>query len=272
MSHHVAERSRLSVLDFQARKRAHEKISMLTCYDYSSAQVLNETEVDTLLVGDSLAMVVHGFDSTVHATVDLMALHVAAVARGAPDKFIVGDMPFLAARKGLKDALDGVQQLMQAGAHSVKIEGEKGQLELMAHIVDSGVPVMGHLGLTPQSVHGLGGHRVKGKDQSQARELVDASIRLADAGCFALVLECVPATLAAEITRSIDIPTIGIGAGPHTDGQVLVLQDMLGMNPGFKPKFLKHYADGHRMMSEAVDRFDAEIRHGCFPTSRESYR
>jgi 3-methyl-2-oxobutanoate hydroxymethyltransferase len=283
MSHHPAEstssigdtptkKKRLSVLDFQARKLESQKISMVTCYDYTSAQVLNQTNVDTLLVGDSLAMVMHGFDSTVHATVDLMALHVAAVARGAPDKFIIGDMPFLAARKGLKDAMDAVQQLMQAGAHAVKIEGEKGQVELMGHIVDSGVPVMGHLGLTPQSVHGLGGHKVQGKAEADARALVDSAKRLADAGCFAIVLECVPTPLAREITRTIDVPTIGIGAGPHTDGQVLVLQDMLGMNPHFKPKFLKHYANANSMMTDAVNRFDAEIRHGCFPTARESYR
>lgn len=272
MSHHTAQTRRLSVLDFPARKAAREKISMVTCYDYTSAQVLNETDVDTLLVGDSLAMVMHGFDSTVHATIELMALHVAAVARGAPDKFIIGDLPFLAARKGLKEAMDGVQQLMQAGAHSVKIEGEKGQIDLMSHIVESGVPVMGHLGLTPQSVHGLGGHKVQGKAEADARELRDASRRLEDAGCFALVLECVPRELAREITQDLSIPTIGIGAGPHTDGQVLVLQDMLGMNPGFKPKFLKHYADGHEMFTEAVNRFDAEVRHGCFPTAQESYK
>ena len=272
MSHHTPESKRLSVLDFQSRKASREKISMVTCYDFTSAQVLNRTVVDTLLVGDSLAMVMHGFDSTVHATVELMALHVAAVARGAPNKFIVGDMPFLAARKGMKEAMEAVQALIQAGAHSVKIEGEKGQRDLMAHIVDSGVPVMGHLGLTPQSVHGLGGHRVQGKAKDDARKLVESAKQLADAGCFALVLECVPTLLAQEITCSIHIPTIGIGAGPHTDGQVLVLQDMLGMNPDFKPRFLKHYANGYAMVSDAVDRFDAEIRGGCFPSARESYR
>ena len=272
MSHHAQEAKRLSILDFPARKAAREKISMVTCYDYTSAQTLNDTDVDTLLVGDSLAMVMHGFDSTVHATLELMALHISAVARGAPNKFIIGDMPFLAARKGLKEAMDGVQQLMQAGAHSVKIEGEKGQVELMAHIVDSGVPVMGHLGLTPQSVHGLGGHKVQGKAAEEARALLDASRRLEDAGCFALVLECVPTPLAREITQAISIPTIGIGAGPHTDGQVLVLQDMLGMNPHFKPKFLKHFANGYEVVTSAVNRFDAEIRHGCFPTAKESYR
>lgn len=262
----------LSVLDFRARKASGGKISMVTCYDYTSARVLNQTDVDSLLVGDSLAMVMHGYDSTVHATVELMALHVAAVARGAPGKFIVGDMPFLAARKGLKDAMDGVQALMQAGAHAVKIEGEKGQAELMAHIVDSGVPVMGHLGLTPQSVHGLGGHRVQGKADTEAKALLESALRLEDAGCFALVLECVPAPLAAEITARTGIPTIGIGAGPGTDGQVLVLQDMLGMTPDFKPKFLKHFADGHAMVTGAVNRFHAEVGHGCFPSARESYR
>jgi 3-methyl-2-oxobutanoate hydroxymethyltransferase len=272
MSHHPAESRRMSVLDFEKRKLAKEKISMVTCYDYTSAQVLNETDVDTLLVGDSLAMVMHGFDSTVHATVDLMALHVAAVARGAPNKFIVGDMPFLAARKGVKETMDAVQQLMQAGAHSVKIEGERGQVELMAHIVDSGVPVMGHIGLTPQSVHGLGGHKVQGKAEEDARALVESARRLEDAGCFALVLECVPTNLAREITHSVRMPTIGIGAGPHTNGQVLVLQDMLGMNPHFKPKFLKHYANGHAVVTDAVNRFDAEVRRGCFPTAKESYR
>jgi 3-methyl-2-oxobutanoate hydroxymethyltransferase len=272
MSHHPSQSPRLTTLDIRARKANGEKISMVTCYDYTSAQILNATDIDTLLVGDSLAMVMHGFDSTVHADVDLMSLHIAAVARGAPDKFIVGDMPFLAARKGMAATMDAVQQLMQAGAQSIKIEGEKGQLELMAHIVESGVPVMGHLGLTPQSVHGLGGHRVQGKSEEDARALLCSARNLADAGCFALVLECVPVDLAREITRSIDIPTIGIGAGPYTDGQVLVLQDLLGMNPSFKPKFLKHYADGHGIVTDAVNRFDSEVRHGCFPALKESYR
>ncbi|MDA1077333.1 MAG: 3-methyl-2-oxobutanoate hydroxymethyltransferase, partial [Proteobacteria bacterium] len=158
----------LNVLDFKNRKSTSDKISMITCYDYWSAQVLNKTDIDCLLVGDSLAMVMHGFKSTVHATVDLMALHIQAVARGAPDKFIVGDMPFLAARKGLAQGMEAVGQLMQAGCNSVKIEGAAGQLDLMAHIVESGVPVMGHLGLTPQSVEAFGGHRVQGKTEGDA--------------------------------------------------------------------------------------------------------
>jgi 3-methyl-2-oxobutanoate hydroxymethyltransferase len=261
----------MNVLDFQTRKRDHEKISMVTCYDYWSAQILERTDIDCLLVGDSLAMVMHGYDSTVYADVDLMALHIKAVARGAPGKFIVGDMPFLATRKGLEPTMDAVQTLMQAGANAVKIEGEAGQAELIAHVVESGVPVMAHLGLTPQSVHGFGGHKVQGRSDAAAEELLASARAVADAGCFALVLECVPAKLAACISRSIDIPTIGIGAGPETDGQVLVLHDMLGMNPDFKPKFLRHYASGFDVVSDAVNRFHQETRHGCFPSRSESY-
>lgn len=263
--------SSMTVLDFQTRKLERRKISMVTCYDFWSAQILDRSDIDCLLVGDSLAMVVHGYDSTVHADVDLMALHIRAVARGAPNKFIVGDMPFLATRKGLGATMDAVQTLMQAGANSVKVEGEAGQADLIAHIVESGVPVMGHLGLTPQSVHGLGGHKVQGRNDEAATALLASAQRLAEAGCFALVLECVPSRVAAKISRSIDIPTIGIGAGPETDGQVLVLQDMLGMNPDFKPKFLRHYGNGRDFVSDAVNRFHSEVQHGCFPTRRESY-
>lgn len=261
----------MTVLDFRARKCAKQKISMVTCYDFWSAQLLNRTQVDCLLVGDSLAMVMHGYDSTVHADVDLMALHIRAVARGAPDKFIVGDMPFLSVRKGLTPAMDAVQALMQAGANAVKIEGEAGQLDIIAHIVESGVPVMGHLGLTPQAVHGFGGHRVQGRDAEAGRALAASARRLAEAGCFAVVLECVPAPLARCISETVGIPTIGIGAGPYTDGQVLVLQDLLGTNPDFKPKFLRRYADGFSTISDAVNRFHDDTQSGCFPSRQESY-
>jgi 3-methyl-2-oxobutanoate hydroxymethyltransferase len=261
----------LTVLDFAARKGTDRKISMVTCYDYWSAAVLNRSEVDCLLVGDSLAMVMHGFDSTVHADVDLMALHTRAVARGAPDKFIVADMPFLSVRKGLEPAMDAVQALIQAGASAIKIEGERGQLDLIQHIVESGVPVMGHLGLTPQAVLGLGGHRVQGRDEQAAKALVESARRLAEAGCFAVVLECVPAKLADCVTRAIPATTIGIGAGPQTDGQVLVLQDLLGTNPDFQPRFLRRYADGFGVVCDAVNRFHDEVQRGEFPTRQESY-
>ncbi|MEQ8486839.1 MAG: 3-methyl-2-oxobutanoate hydroxymethyltransferase [Pseudomonadales bacterium] len=261
----------LNVLDFAAMKGTDRKISMVTCYDHWSARLLNQSDVDCLLVGDSLAMVMHGYDSTVYADIDMMALHTRAVARGAPDKFVVSDMPFLSMRKGLERAMDAVQTLMQSGAHAVKVEGAAGQLDLIAHIVESGVPVMGHLGLTPQAVHGIGGHRVQGRDEAAARELADDARRLADAGCFALVLECVPARLADCVSRGIAIPTIGIGAGARTDGQVLVLQDLLGTDPGFKPKFLRHYADGFNVVRDAVNRYHADVQHGAFPAREESY-
>ena len=258
--------------DFHRRKVAAEKISMVTCYDYWSAQLLNESDMDTLLVGDSLAMVMHGFNSTVHATVPMMAMHIAAVRRGAPDKFIVGDMPFLAARRERGEVLDAVCELMQAGSNAIKIEGAAGQLDTIAHVVESGVPVMGHLGLTPQSVEGLGGHKVQGRTKSDAEKIYRGAVSLQEAGCFAMVLECVPQHLGRQITQSLDIPTIGIGAGSYTDGQVLVLQDMLGMQPNFKPKFLRHYLDGHRQLSDAVNAFHHDVGEGAFPNCEEVYQ
>ena len=182
----------MNTLDFAKRKAADDPIAMVTCYDYWSARVLSRTDVDCLLVGDSLAMVMHGFDSTVHATIDMMALHAAAVRRGAPGAYIVGDMPFLTMRRGQGCAMKAVQTLMCAGVNAVKVEGEAGQADLIAHIVESGVPVMGHLGLTPQSVHAFGSHRIQGRNASQAAQILDSAKRLQQAGCFALVLECTP--------------------------------------------------------------------------------
>ncbi len=261
----------MNVLDFAKRKCRGEKISMVTCYDFWSARILNDSDVDTLLVGDSLAMVMHGYDSTVHATVEMMATHVAAVRRGAPDKFVVGDMPFLSVRKGLGPAMDAVTALMQAGSNCVKIEGADGQLDIMAHIVESGVPVMGHLGLTPQSVEAFGGHKVQGRNEGDAAKILQAAKALQEAGCFALVLECVPAELGRMVTEQLKIPTIGIGAGAATDGQVLVLQDMLGMDGGFKPKFLRHYAAGEQTIAAAVNAYHADVVSGAFPGSSEMY-
>lgn len=261
----------LTVPEFSRRKRAGEKISMVTCYDFWSARILNETQIDTILVGDSLAMVMHGFDSTVHATVEMMSTHVAAVRRGAKDKFIIGDMPFLSVRRGLEPAMDAVSALMQAGSNCVKIEGAEGQLDIMAHIVESGVPVMGHLGLTPQSVEAFGGHKVQGRNEGAAGRILDQARALEQAGCFALVLECVPAALGKLITEQLTIPTIGIGAGVHTDGQVLVMQDMLGMDDQFKPKFLRHYMSGKQDISAAVNHFHQDVLTREFPALQESY-
>ena len=261
----------MNILDFARRKENGEKISMVTCYDHWSAKILNDSDIDTILVGDSLAMVMHGFDSTVHATVPMMAMHVAAVRRGAPDKFVVGDMPFLSVRRGLEGAMDAVAELMQAGSNCVKIEGADGQLDIMSHIVESGVPVMGHLGLTPQSVEAFGGHKVQGRNEGAAGKILEQAKAVEAAGCFALVLECVPAALGRSISEQLSIPTIGIGAGADTDGQVLVLQDMLGMDDTFKPKFLRHYLDGKGELSNAFEQFHADVQSGHFPNKQESY-
>lgn len=253
-------------------QQADKPLTMLTCYDYWSAQLLNQTPVDMLLVGDSLAMVMHGHGSTLPADVPLMALHTRAVSRGAPDKFIVADLPFLSYRADLASAVEAVRQLMQSGAHAVKLEGAAGNEDLIRHLADSGVPVMGHIGLTPQAVNALGGYKVQGRQPEAARRLLDDALQLEQAGCFALVIECVPAELGQAITEALAIPTIGIGAGPHTTGQVLVLHDMLGFNTAFTPKFVRHYADGGNWLQQAVNRFVSDVRQGEFPAEAESYR
>lgn len=244
---------------------------MLTCYDYWSARLLNDSPVDCILVGDSGAMVMHGYPDTLAATTELMALHTRAVRLGAPDRFVVGDMPFLSFRGSRDRALDCVQSLMQAGAQAVKLEGSLGNLELVRHLVESGVPVMGHLGLTPQSIHGLGGFRVQARGADGAQALVEGALALQEAGCFSIVLECVPEKAAAEVTRALAIPTIGIGAGSSVDGQVLVLQDMLGGQPEFRPRFVRRYADMAGTIKEAVNHFVEDVRSGAFPSGEESY-
>jgi len=260
-----------SALDLAAARRSGTPISMVTCYDYCSARIVAASAIDCILVGDSLAMVMHGHKTTINADLDMMCLHVAAVRRGAPDRLLIADMPFLAHRKGLKAAVDAVDRLMKAGAQAVKIEGAGDTVQTIRHIVASGVPVMGHLGLTPQSIHQLGGYRVQGRGQEDGREIVQEARRLQEAGCFALVLEVVPSNLAAEVTRTLEIPTIGIGAGPGTTGQVLVLNDLLGLQPDFQPHFLRTYLDGFDLIRGALDRYDHDVKAGDFPSPEESY-
>lgn len=260
-----------TILDFHDRKQKKQKISMVTCYDYSFARILAASDVDCLLVGDSLAMTMHGYKTTLNASIEMMALHTEAVARGAGDKFVVGDLPFMSYRKGLTANMTYVEKIMKAGAHAVKLEGASGNIELVRHMVDSGVPVMGHLGLTPQSVNQLGGFKVQGRDEKARKKIKEQALQLQEAGAFSVVLECVPSLLAQEITAALDIPTIGIGAGSGCDGQVLVLQDMLGMNEGFKPKFLKTYFDGFNQMKNAFNQYHEEVVKGVFPSAKESY-
>ena len=252
-------------------KKDGKKISMVTCYDYTSAKIANHSEIDVILVGDSASMVMHGYDTTLNATLEMMSSHVQAVRKGAPDKFIIGDMPFLAHRKGFAKAMDAVDELMKSGAEAVKIEGAEGQLDIISHIVESGVPVMGHLGLTPQSLHKLGGYKVQGKNDETAKKMKSDAKSLENSGVFSLVLELVPAQLAKEITESLVIPTIGIGAGPHTSGQVLVWQDVLGMNNGFSPRFLRTYLDGNKLIQDALNQFNKEVKNQIFPSEKESF-
>ena len=260
-----------TVRDFATAKAAGRKISMVTCYDAALARALEASAVDCLLVGDSAAMVMHGHPDTLHATVEMMAAHTAAVRRGAPTRFLVGDLPFLSFRRGVNAALDAVATLMRAGAQAVKLEGLRGHEDVIGAIAGSGVPVMGHLGLTPQSVHGLGGFRVQGRSDEDARRLLSDARRLEELGCFALVLECVPAPLAARVTAALRIPTIGIGAGAACDGQVLVLHDLLGLGGDLHPKFVRSYCDGFAIVRDAVDRFDSDVKLGAFPQAAESY-
>ncbi len=261
----------MTVPEFSRRKREGTKLVMVTCYDSGFARILNESEVDLLLVGDSAAMVMHGFDSTIHADVGMIALHTAAVARAAPGKFLVADLPFLSVRKGMGAAMEAVEALVRAGAHAVKLEGIRGNETFVTQVVESGVPVMGHLGLTPQFVNAFGGMKVQAKtEQEQARLLADAQ-EFERLGAFSLVLECVPSVIAAKIAATLTIPVIGIGAGPDVDGQVLVLQDLLGFTPDFKPKFLRRYLNGFEQFQGAFDRFASDVRSGAYPSQEESY-
>jgi 3-methyl-2-oxobutanoate hydroxymethyltransferase len=260
-----------SVLEFKARK-GKGRISMSTAYAHWEAKFLAASPVDCVLVGDSVATVVDGEATTFSATPEIMARHTAAVARGlAGTKFLIADFPYLAARKGIVSAVECATLLMRAGAHAVKIEGIDGHEDVVRHLVESGVPVMVHLGLTPQSVNGLGGYKVQGKTGADAEELVRQARAAETAGAFGVLLECIPAAVAREITAAVTVPTIGIGAGPETDGQVLVFHDMLGLNPGFAPKFVRQFADGNKTVTTGLAAYAASVADGTFPSKKESY-
>ncbi|MBS0662772.1 MAG: 3-methyl-2-oxobutanoate hydroxymethyltransferase [Verrucomicrobia bacterium] len=244
---------------------------MSTAYEAWSARLLADSSVHCLLVGDSVMMVVYGEADTLGATPELMARHTRAVATGAPGRLIVADMPFLSVRRGRAAALDCAADLLRAGAQAVKVEGIRGHADVIRHLVESGIPVMGHLGLTPQSIHTLGGHRVQARDAGAAGRLRDDADRLADAGAFAIVLECIPAPLARTVTAAARIPTIGIGAGAGCDGQILVLHDFLGLNPDFHARFVRRFVDGAGLVRRGVDRYAAAVRSGRFPAAKEAF-
>ncbi|MEW6280090.1 MAG: 3-methyl-2-oxobutanoate hydroxymethyltransferase [Candidatus Eremiobacterota bacterium] len=253
-------------------KREGRRITMLTAYDYTFARLLDRAGVDVLLVGDSLGMVMLGYETTVPVTLDQMVHHTASVVRGTRRALVVGDLPFMTYQQGVATALESAGRLLkEAGAQAVKLEGGAAVLEQVRALVAAGVPVMGHLGLTPQSIHAFGGYRVQGRDDDAAERLVADAHALEEAGCFALVLECIPADLGARVTRELSIPTIGIGAGANTDGQVLVVHDMLGLFSELQPVFVKRYASLGDEIVGAVERYCQEVREGAFPTSEHSY-
>lgn len=268
----MAEVKRVTVPAVKAMKRA-QRIGMITAYDYSGAKIADAAGADVILVGDSLGMVVLGYPDTLSVTVEDMIHHTRAVARGTQRALIVGDMPYLSYHVSIEESVRNAGQFIRAGAHAVKIEGGKPQrIRTVEAILDAEIPVMGHIGLTPQSVNVVGGFKLQGKNADDARRLMDEALALDRAGVFSIVLECVPAELAAMITERISVPTIGIGAGPACDGQVLVFHDLLGMYGEFTPKFVRRYANAGEVMREAIARYLEDVRTGRFPdATKESF-
>ncbi len=259
-----------TVREFQKYNNEDKKISVVTCYDHWSALILDETDIDAVLVGDSAAMVMHGHETTVYADLDMMSFHVSAVKRGIKNKFLIADIPFLAHKKGSSLLFDAIDKLMKAGAQAIKIEGAD-DIKLIKKIVVSGIPVMGHLGLTPQSINQLGGYKVHGQDEISSNKLLADALLLEEAGCFSIVLEMVPSDLARRVTEKLKIPTIGIGAGPFTSGQVLVLHDLLGMSKDFNPKFLRKYMNGYEQIKSAINNYNFDVKERKFPSTNESH-
>jgi 3-methyl-2-oxobutanoate hydroxymethyltransferase len=262
----------VTVRDVRAFKERGERFTMLTAYEAQSARLLDEAGIPLILVGDTLGMVVLGYDSTLPVTMDEMLHHTRAVARGATNALVVGDMPFMSYQSSVEEGLKNAGRfLKEAGAHAVKLEGGARVVDLVARITEAGIPVMGHIGLTPQSVNQFGGYRVQGKTDEQAHQLVSDAKSLEAAGVFAVVLEAVPAPVAAEVTSTLHIPTIGIGAGPHCDGQVLVWHDFLGITDGKLPRFVKRYAQVGEQIKQAAAEFAAEVKDGTYPGPEHTY-
>ncbi len=264
---------RVTVVTLTEKKKKGEPIVMITAYDYPSAQMVDEAGVDIILVGDSLGMVVLGYENTLPVTMEDMLRHTAAVVRGTKRAMVVGDMPFMSYQLSPEQALENAGRFIkEAGAHAVKLEGGEEVLDAIKKITSAGIPVMGHIGLTPQSIHRIGGYRVQGREKEQAEKLKKDAKLLEEAGCFSIVLEAVPMELAKEITQTLSIPTIGIGAGPHCDGQVLVYHDVLGIFQEFKPKFVKRYTNLREKIIEAISEYVDEVRKGKFPDESHSYK
>lgn len=268
----VSDNRKVTTLRFKEMKQKGEKISMLTAYDYTTAGIVDRAGIDGILIGDSASNVMAGNTTTLPITVDQMIYHARAVAKAVRRALVVCDMPFGSYQA---DAADGVRNairiMKESGCDALKLEGGAEIIDTVRRILDAGIPVMGHLGLTPQSINKFGTYSVRAKDEAEANKLISDAILLDEAGCFGVVLEKVPAKLAAEVTRQISAPTIGIGAGGATDGQVLVVDDMLGKTQGFSPRFLRRYADLNAIMTDAIGHYVEDVKNGDFPNDKESY-
>ena len=262
---------KVTVLAVQEMKRLRKKIVALTSYDLTTSQLLNEAGVDIVLVGDSLGMVKLGYASTLPVTVDDMAYHTKIVARGNSRSLLVTDMPFLSYQASISEAIRNSGRMLKAGAEAVKIEGGKEMVSVIRALRRTGIPVMGHLGMTPQSVNLFGGYKVQGRKKAQWAKILADAKAIEKAGAFAIVLECIPSGLGRQISRAVKIPTIGIGAGPGCDGQILVVNDLLGLTEPPFPRFVKRYADGRRIIRKAARDFASEVRGGRFPDESHSY-
>ena len=261
-----------TVNTFQRLKNNNEKITMLTAYDYSTAQVLEQAEIDGILVGDSLAMVALGYENTYNIAIDEMTVFVKAVARGAKNSFIIGDMPFMSYNLSVAQGLENASKMIKAGASGVKLEGCNDHiLTLIKRCVESGIPVLGHLGFTPQLMNTIGGHKIQGKTSEKIEEILVSAKKLEEAGCFAIVLELMPEESAKYVTENLNIPTIGIGAGKYCSGQIVVTDDILGKFTDFAPKFVKKYANLHDTVLNAVEEYIAEVKNELFPSEKESF-
>lgn len=264
---------KITVSTFAKRKAEKERISMLTCYDYTTAKIVNSSNVDAVLVGDSLGNVMLGYEDTLSVTMEDMITFGHAVARGCKDKLVVIDMPFMSYQVSVEQAVTNAGRLLKEGrGNAVKLEGGKKIAEHIRAITNAGIPVMAHIGMTPQSVNAFGGNKVQGKSELAAKMLIEDALAVQEAGAFSVVLECVPAKLAKIVTEKLSIPTIGIGAGPDCDGQILVYQDMLGMYKDFSPKFVKHFGNVGDQILEAFNKYDSEVKTSEFPSEEHCFK
>ncbi len=267
-----SEIKKITTETLRKMKFDNEKISMITAYDYTTARMVDAGGIDAILIGDSAANVMAGFETTLPITLDQMIYHTQCVVRGVDRALIVADLPFGTYQSNAEKALESAVRMMkEGGAHAIKIEGGKEIEDSVRTIVNAGIPVMGHLGLTPQSIYQFGTYKVRAKEDEEAEKLINDAKLLEELGCFAVVLEKIPAALAQKVSESISIPTIGIGAGPHCDGQVLVYHDMVGMNQGFSPKFLRRYLDLYTEITNAVSQYVKDVKNVDFPNEKESY-